>query len=606
MAIWRRFKDVPGRIPWTGVGLALIVLGGLALRLWGINWPADMHPDEWTSRIVASFARGNLYYPHPVVWHQAFFLLAGFTYIPAQFVVGKLGLLLGPAYAELAVIPHLLWGRLVVALLGAVNIWALYRLVLAVGLGRAAGLTAALLLAVCPLLVVHSHYLTVDAPLALAVTLTLWAGVRLLQDPRWWRYLVAGLALGLTLTTKANGGLVLFSLVLAHLLVVWERRPAAWRWLLAWPGLFTGGAAAGMVAGYPGFVLGHENPIFKYAEQVHNFTRPYFAEKISLMNSPLGDRLTWSAHTIGDAIGWELAALFALGLALALWRRRRALWVVASYPLFYYFLVLIVSHRLAERDLTSIVPPLICLALAPLAWAWGRLPRGWRRALWVAAALCLMVVPLGRAISGAYLFWQEETRLSAQRWIGANLLPGGKLFLGGYGPPSPPVKAEFFYSHDPASYQGPRHYVLFSSTAEDRHWFQWGHVPRNPMGRFMQGVRDDFLLLKEFDLGYGGTEDKLPGRFKFPVFVDPYLRLYAARPHRTQRQELGLARPPAFAAAPYAVVYTNHRAYSADGSAALVTGPARAVRVLRPPRPLLAAEVELVNLGSHPVTVKVV
>ena len=606
MILWRRCKDFARGIPWNWVLLGLILALGLGLRLWGLNWPDNMHPDEWTKAIVASFAQGRPFYPHPVIWHQAFFLLAGATYAPAQFLVGKLALLLGPAYAEIAVIPHLFWGRLMAALLGVVNIWALYGLARACGLSRPAGLVGALLLAVNPLLVVHSHYLSVDAPLALAVTLALWAGVRLLEDPRWWRYLVAGLAMGLTLTTKANGGLVLVSLVLAHVLVLWQKRPSLPRWLLAWPGVFAGAMAAGMIVGYPGFVLHHENPILKYAEQVHNFTRPHIAEKISFFNSPLGDRLTWSAHTLGDAVGWELVALFGLGLVLVLWQRRRALWVVASYPLVYYLIVLFISHRLAERDLTSLVPPLICLALVPLAWAWARLPLGWRRALWTAAALALMVVPLGRAINGSYLFWQEETRVSAQRWLESNLVPGGKLYLGGYGPPTAPPGAEFFHSHDPAAYAGPKNYLLYSSTAEDRNWFQWGHAPRNSMGRFMQGVERGFMLIKEFDLGYPGAADKQPGRFKFPVFVDPYLKLYAARAPLTQLQDLGLARPPAWATAPHAVVYANHRAYSAAGGDALLTRPGRAVRVLRPPHELLAAEMELVNLGRQAARVKVV
>ncbi|MCF8033517.1 MAG: glycosyltransferase family 39 protein [Desulfarculaceae bacterium] len=594
------------RVPWPQVLLGLIVLLGLGLRLWGINWPENMHPDEWTSRMVAAFAGGSLYYPHPVIWHQAFYLLAGYLYAPAQFLLGKSALLLGPGYAVLPVIPHLVWGRLMVALLGVVNIWALYRLVLACNLGRAAALTGALLLAVSPLLVVHSHYLTVDVPLALAITLSLWAGVRLVADPRWWRYLVAGLAIGLTLTTKANGGLVLTSLVLAHVLVVLRDRPAWPRWLLAWPGVFAGAMAAGMIVGYPGFVLHHENPILKYAGQVHNFTRPHFAEKISLLNSPIGDRLTWSAHTLGDSVGWVLVALFAVGLGLALWQRRRSLWVVGSYPVFYYLVVLVFSHRLAERDLTSLVPPLICLGLFPLVWGWARLPRGWRRALWVGAALALALVPLGHSISGAYLFWQQETRISAQHWLEANFTPQDKLYLSGYGPPKHPPQAEFFHSHDPDAYAGPHNYLLYSSTAEDRHWFQWGHVPRNQMGRFMQGVDEKFLLIKEFDLGYDTQADKRPGRFKFPVFVDPLLRLYAARPPLAQKESLGLERPPAASTAPWAVVYTNHPAYSAQGADALARGPARAVRVLRPPHELLAVEVELVNLGQRPVRVKLV
>ncbi|MBU1276649.1 MAG: glycosyltransferase family 39 protein [Proteobacteria bacterium] len=606
MLISGALKTWVTRLPWFGLGLAAVLALGLALRLWGLDWPQGMHPDEWAADIIASFAQGHLYYPHPVIWHQSFYLVAGFSHIPAQMLLGKLCLLLGPAYAQVPVISYLFWGRLWVALLGAANIWALYALVRALGLSRGAGLAAALLLAVNPLLVVHCHYLTVDAPLALAVTLALWAGVRLAQDPRWWRYLLAGLAFGLTLTTKANGGVVLFAFVTAHLVTVYERKPPWWRWLAAQPGVFALGGALGMILGYPGFLLARDNPLFKYAEQVHAFTRPHFPEHISFLNSPLGDRLTWSMHTITDGIGWELVALFVLGLGLALWRRYRVAWVVAAYPLFYYFPYLFLSHRLAERDLTSIVPPLICLGMLPLAWAVGRMPRWGKPALWSVAALALMVTPLSRSIAGAYLFWQEETRFSAQRWAVANLPPTGRLFQGGYGIPQVPMATEFYRSQDPANYQGPDNFVLTSSSDADRHFFQWGHVPRNAMGRLLDGFDQNCQIIKEFDLGYNRPGDKLPGRFKFPVFVDPYLKFYAARPSLDQTQSLGLERPPAFAPAPYAVVYTNHRAYSAAGGDALVSGPARAVRVLRPPRELLAVEVELVNLGRRAVEVKLV
>ena len=593
------------RLPWAGLGLAAIVALGLALRLWGLDWPHGLHPDEWAADIIASFAQGHWYYPHPVIWHQVFYLVAGFTYIPAQMLLGKLLVLLGPAYVQVPVISYLFWGRLWVALLGAANVWALYALVRALGLSRAGGLAAALLLAVNPLLVVHCHYLTVDAPLALSVTLALWAGVRLCQDPKWWRYLVAGLAFGLTLTTKANGGVILFAFVTAHLVTVWERKPSWGRWLLAQPAVFALGGVLGMVTGYPGFLLAKDNPLFKYAEQVHNFTRPHFAEHISFWNSPLGDRLTWSAHTIGDAIGWELVALFALGLALAVWRRYRAAWVVAAYPLFYYFPYLFLSHRLAERDLTSIVPPMICLAMLPLAWAVGRVPRRGKVALWAVAALALMIAPLGRSMAGAYLFWQEETRVSATRWAGADLPPSAYLYQGSYGTPKVPLGTQFYHSQDPAQYQGEDNFVLVSSADADRYFFQWGKIPRNSMGRLLDAF-GKWQLIKEFDLGYHTAQDKLPGRFKYPVFVDPYLRFYAARPSLPQTQSLGLERPPSFAPAPYAVVYTNHQAYSGDGAAALVSGPARAVRVLRPPRELLAVEVELVNLGRRAVELKLV
>ena len=117
------------------------------------------------------------------------------------------------------------------------------------------GLLAAAIAAVNPLLVANCHYLSLDIPLGFAVLCCLWALSHMLENPRVGLMFLCGLALGLTITTKASGIFVAPLFLAAY---VWAARQAhisLYRRLLIWPLCLLLGLAAGLILGYPGFII---------------------------------------------------------------------------------------------------------------------------------------------------------------------------------------------------------------------------------------------------------------------------------------------------------------------------------------------------------------
>jgi len=141
----------------------------------GISWgrPLALHPDEWVviKNAIDIVRMGNLepvrldyptlltYAVTPVVWavHAA-------TGLPLDTTVQGLG------QNELlpSQFPYLLAGRLVVAAFGTFTIPVVAAAAWLLG-GRAAAVAAALVTAMVPLAVEHSHYLTTDVPIAFFV-----------------------------------------------------------------------------------------------------------------------------------------------------------------------------------------------------------------------------------------------------------------------------------------------------------------------------------------------------------------------------------------------------------------------------------------------------
>jgi 4-amino-4-deoxy-L-arabinose transferase-like glycosyltransferase len=219
--------------------LALIVLLGLVLRLWGIGWSlpdarhplATYHPDELVNLNAASnadIAQGKIdiqFYNYGAFY---FYLVSfghtfgrGWGLIPSTPPWPEDKPPLSDSEERARAAPEraalFLTGRLITALLGTATILVLF----ALGdrlFGWRTGLMSALLYALTPLAVVHAHFLTVDVPATLFVSLTLLWAARLLTRPTWRDYALAGVWAGLAAATKYNTGLVLIAPLVAHVL----------------------------------------------------------------------------------------------------------------------------------------------------------------------------------------------------------------------------------------------------------------------------------------------------------------------------------------------------------------------------------------------------
>ncbi len=580
-------------------GLALLALG---LRLWGLDWgPGQagvLHPGEWTWQVIdhLSFSRPT----YPGIWTQAFFSLAALVQGLLSWVAGWVEVLLGRVHqVGEVVVSARLAGRFTVALLGSGQV------LLAYAVGRrffdsvATGLLAAAVVAVSPLLVAHGHYLSRDVPLGVAVMACLWAVWLMASEPRAVVMAWAGLCLGLTVTTRASGSLVFLLMAAAYYLGVRRSRPARSRKFLLWPSAWLVGLLAGLVVGYPGFVLQSDRT----------------AELLTTSFSPPAPGTSWGGFVAGRALGAlsvavqtvgpELLVLWGLGVWLILRARRWDRLLPALVPPLFFLAGITVLRGSLEGLAAIWLPALALVACWPLVWLCRRLP-GYGRQVAAVSLLGLLLCgwPLWRALGVDYLFWQQDTFSSARFWVEANL-PRQALILAG-----PRTPLNVFQTTRPwdqkkglAALRKTGGYLVVSSLGqEDRAdpWQDW--VP--PGGLSLERLRGRLLLLKRFDLK-SAWRSAVGSPATFPRWVSPRVDVLAARDPLQVVEPLALYRPPVGAGRRYAVVYGGQGAYSRYEGAMLVEGGRRSRRVLVLPREVERLGLALLNQGEELALVEV-
>ncbi len=388
------------------------ILLGLGLRLWGLAWgpqqAAALHPGEWTSRIIEQLSFEQPLFPG--VWTQTFFSLAALLKGALSLVAGLGALLLGEARSLTEVaLPARLAGRLTVALLGAGQIPLAYLVGRRYFDSVGTGMLAAALTAVCPLLVAHSHYLSLDIPLGFALLVCLLLAHSMSEAPRATVMGLAGLAWGLAVTTRASGALLAPLWAAAYLLGVFAARPAKLSFLLVWPLCFLGGLLLGLNLGYPGFIIDPDQ-----AERA-------LGGSVALPPMPggwptyLGERWMSLLGVLGRTVGWSTPLLWGVGVALLLWRREPRRLLVAFLPPLFLLAGLGLLGGSAEGITAVWLPVATVLAAWPLMALCRRLPGFyWQVAGITFLGLALCAGPLWRSLKAGYLFWQEDTMTSAR------------------------------------------------------------------------------------------------------------------------------------------------------------------------------------------------
>ncbi len=385
--------------------LVLIVVLGLALRLWGIGWSlpdarhplATYHPDErvnLNAALQADIAHGQ-------------FDIKLYNYGTLYFYFVNLAQTVGSGYGLIPKVPpetasspwsHLtnqaptnaglfLAGRLVTALMGAATVPVLFALGTRM-FERRTGLLTALFYASAPLAVLHAHFLTVDVPATFFVSLTLLWSARLMTSQTWKDYVLAAVWAGLAAATKYNAGLVLIAPVVAHFLnktpnaCQTHRRGqfvvllavAALTFLVACPGPWLNFEAFWYgIEGYPGSGLRYE--LFEHSRTGHGYlftntgngcwyhlwvSLPFGLGPALLVATLLGLIPAFQQRTKSDAI---LLAFFVLYFGIAgLSQVRFARYMLPLFPvcclLAARFLTNLKSKGIGSLGGLFIVPPL--------------------------------------------------------------------------------------------------------------------------------------------------------------------------------------------------------------------------------------------------------
>ena len=311
---------------WTSAAiLAALLVFSLFLNLTGIGFglPQLTHWDErWVAQPAMSFLKEGkilsfneepaFHYPHLYIYAQAadFALLYLWEHARGAVAFGEPDEL-KPYRAKIHDLEESGWwpkfylaGRTLTALVGV----AAVVLVFAVGLrlrSRVVGLGAAGALAVSPLFVANSHYITVNVPAAFLAALALFIALRLFDAPPRpvLTAALSGFVCGLAASTKYNAGAVLAVTLLAVALTQRGRRL-----LLA----LIAAPAAGILGFFVGTPQALETPtIFlqDVAQQIvyYRFQGHAFTEQPNVLLSYLV-----FLFTDGLGVGLSLLALFGV------------------------------------------------------------------------------------------------------------------------------------------------------------------------------------------------------------------------------------------------------------------------------------------------------
>ncbi|MBA3808140.1 MAG: glycosyltransferase family 39 protein [Solirubrobacterales bacterium] len=409
---------------WAWPALALVLCGGLALRLWGVGQglPFVFNTDEgshFVSHAVEMFRHGTLN-PHYFANPPAFTYLLHFLF----------GLWLGGGSGTVRALelhPERVYtlARVTAALLGAGAVWLLY----ATGarlFGRAVGLLAAAIEAVAFLPVFYAHLALNDVPTLAPLTLSLLGSAGVLRSGRLREYAIAGAGLGLACASKYTAGIVLLPLLAALAVRYLDRgSEPALRSLL--------GLAIAAVAAVASFAVANPYALLDYAsfhrDLVHQSSLS--AEAQGKLGAPRDGGLLYYLWSLSWGLGW-VPALAALAGAIGIWRSRpRLAWMLVPAPLaFLAFMGL--QGRYFGRWLLPVFP-IVCLlaafaAVQVIALAARALKaRAWRIAAGTAIVLALLAQGTIYSVHSGLVLARADTRNLARRWMLAHIPRGAAI-----------------------------------------------------------------------------------------------------------------------------------------------------------------------------------
>lgn len=436
----KRHNSIRTSLPFSLSPLLLLFVTALLPRLLGLRWGLpnaehwySYHPDE--RQIVEAVAQLDFlngdFNPNFFNYPSLYTYFVALAYL----LQSTLGL-------AQTTVPGVTWpilqdvifcGRIVTAILGALTAPLVFLIAQRIR-GRIFGIVAALLMALCPGHVQHSHFATVDVPATFFIALSIYLSLRAISCDRYAtrpKYFVwAGLAAGLAAATKYNAVLVL----IVPLVALWMERPARFP---KYFGATVAAAIGGFLIGCPFSVLSFgefwgdgQNTGFGYELLVH----PRQGSGEVFQQTGNG----WWYHAIYNlpfVLTAPIVVLSLIGLLLSFRDTRSKYFVPLAVFALLYFLAIGTSQVRFLRYTLPMVPVLCIfatLAIEQLATRLARTEIPAPKYFGRVAALPIGVVLVG-ALNVVWPFVSLDARDDAAQWLRTNAPQNATIAL-----PSPP------------------------------------------------------------------------------------------------------------------------------------------------------------------------
>jgi 4-amino-4-deoxy-L-arabinose transferase-like glycosyltransferase len=415
--------------------IGLILLGALALRLWGIDYglPVSYWQDEYLE-VMRALQLGTGGFDLDRTEKGGLYLVM-FVEYGVYFVILKLsGAISSTAeFARLFVndpsVFYLL-GRITTAVLGSVTVLAAY-LIGRTAYSIGAGLLAALFLAVNVLHVEMSHMINVDIMMVCFAGLALFFALRIAACGQLRDYVIAGAMAGIATTAKIPAMLLVIPLLIAHIHRMRQSETTLAGWFRSgnfWLGAVT---LAGIL------ILTNPGIVFAIPRYLSYFAAPPETAVLAPTDGAVelpGERpnlFVYYLAAMPRAMGWPLTIVAALGVVRALWARSIADTMLVAFALATFVVISITGTDLYyERYALPVMFVLSVLAARVVCDVGKVSPRRWGP---IAAAVGLLLVasPAQLAVQRTRLLTEPDNRTFAQHWIEANVPAGATVLIEG-------------------------------------------------------------------------------------------------------------------------------------------------------------------------------
>lgn len=462
------------RVDRESVLIGIILLTALSLRVWGVDYdlPYIYHPDEPTNIQISQhiFKTGDLN-PHYFLYPSLFFYINALAYTPYYLfgeltgvfhapndILSPISLVMGVTQAQMPT--TVLLGRVITICFGVGTVWLVYFVGKQITRRTTVGLLASLMVAVSPTNVSLSRFITPDTFVTFFAVASFFAAVLVYQQGQTWHYLVAGICIGLTASSKYNGGLIVLPFLLAHFLrhgkTAFKERNLYFALTLCGLGFF---------ATTPFALIDSFSFLADLRKQMHIYSTGHAGME--------GNTLRWYLGYLWDTAG-IICILATLEILRGICSRSKEIILLSIFPLVYFVFISSFVVR-NDRTLLPLTPFLFLLAASfwahLLSKANGLQSKALRQ-FSILAIACLLIaglfLPTSKTITDTIQLMTVNSRETARIWITNNLPLGSKIAIESYSPFVDPMRFSVqgfgrMIDHEPEWYiENGFEYLVFS------------------------------------------------------------------------------------------------------------------------------------------------
>ncbi len=419
--------------------LVLILFCGFLLRIIGVNFglPFLYYPDEYhLIEHALQFGTGDLNprffdWPANVIMYF-YFILYGLYYV----VLKLTGSIHSPTDFALMFwkdpTTFYLIARSLTAVVSTFSIYLTYKIGELV-YGKKAGIISALFIALSYLYVRDSHYAMCDIYLIFFLLLSVFFFLRFSQSSKWKHLIIASVFWGLATASKYGGSMLFLTLVVsvgANYRAIQKR--------------FDGRALAIIVVcsliAVVTFFIVTPYALLDYDRFIKTFLfmREYIQGNFGgYQGVKLGFHVEYSGYlwlftqVIPQAVGVFSAVFLIAGTLYSLAEKRERKWILASFPIAFYLLVLGPINIFFPRYAFPLLPFMSIWGATFLLTMLEKMPvsRVVKRVVLVVFLMLLLGNPLVRIIRLDMALSGTDTRTQARNWILTNIPAGKKIAL---------------------------------------------------------------------------------------------------------------------------------------------------------------------------------